>query len=358
MRSRLFRVWFVIIAVAVTGMGASWGVLGAGAQDDVETETFDVASFDAIELQGAGQVVILIGDTPAVQVTADRRAMGFIDVGVEDGTLEAGFPASLVLDVAGFRPIEYVITTPSLHEIHLNGAFSATLDALQTDSLVLGLTTAATLTITDLEAATLEAKLDLASTATLAGSVDSQSVEVVNASTYNAADLDSATAEMTVSEASTATVRVRDSLTGSVTTASTLSYISEDATVDVDTSLLGSVEELPFSPLPGATPAVIEAATPEATEAAAAEPANVDIAISQFLFDPQTVEIPVGTSVTWTNLDRFVHDVALLPAGSGFQSPPIPQNGTFSHTFDQVGTFDYFCPTHPNMFGQIVVVDA
>jgi plastocyanin len=70
------------------------------------------------------------------------------------------------------------------------------------------------------------------------------------------------------------------------------------------------------------------------------------------------VEVPVGTTVTWTNLDRFPHDVEQLPAGSGFKSPIIPQNGTFSHTFDEAGTFDYFCPTHPTMVGQIVVVDA
>jgi plastocyanin len=292
-----------------------------------------------------------------VEVTADRRAMGFIEADVENGTLSAGFPASLVFDVAGLDPIRYVITTPSISEIHLNGAFSATLDGLQTDSLVLGLTTAATLSITGLEATSLEAKLDLASTATLTGSVDSQFVEVVNASTYNAAELDSARAEITASEASTATVRVRESLTGSVATAATLSYIGEDVSVEVDTSLLGSVEELPFVPLPGATPAASPVASPVGASASVA-PMQADVTISNFLFEPATVEIAVGGTVTWTNTDTFTHDVAQSPPGSGFTSPAIPQGGTFSHTFDEAGTFDYYCPSHPIMFGQVVVVDA
>ena len=348
MHSPFIRSTSLLVALAVIATLGCWSAMTANAQDDVETETFELGSFDSIRLQGAGDVVIQIGETPSVEVTADRRAMGFIEVSVENGVLSAGFPASLVFDVAGFSPITYLITTPSVSEIHLNGPFAATMDGLQADVLQLGLTTAATLTVTGLQASTLTAKLDLASTATLAGSVQTQVVEVVNAATYNAADLDSSNAQVTASQASTATVRVRESLTGSVSTLSTLNYLGENVTVDVDTSLLSSVEQLPFVALP---------ATPVASPAAAA-PATVDVAISQFLFEPATVEVAAGGTVTWTNLDALAHDVSQLPPGSGFKSPLIPKDGTYSFSFNETGTFDYYCPSHPIMFGQVVVVDA
>lgn len=353
MNSRSTRLLLAVLMLAAVSMAGSWSAIGARAQDDIETQRFELEAFDKIVMRGAGEVVIQIGDSPSLEFTADRRASGFIDVLVEDGILSAGFPASLVFDVAGFTPITYVITTPSISEIHLSGPFTAALDGLEADSLQLGLTIAAQLSITGLQAATLQATLDLASTATLAGAVETQNVEVDNASTYDAGDLDSARAQVIASEASTATVRVRESLSGSVSTVSTLNYIGENVTVDVETSTLGAIEQLPFVPLPDATPA----GTPVASPVAAA-PMSVDVAISQFLFEPATIEVAAGGAVTWTNLDTFSHDVARLPAGSGFKSPLIPKDGTYSFTFDEAGTFDYYCPTHPTMFGQIVVTGA
>jgi amicyanin len=357
MISRFMRTCFVVAALALVAMPGSWSALATNAQDESETQVFELDEFDKIVLQGAGDVVIQIGDTPSLELTADRRASDFIDVIVEDGILSAGFPASLVFDVAGLDPIRYVITTPSISEIHLNGPFTATVDGLHTESLLLGLTTAAELSITGLQASSLQAQLDLASTASLAGAVESQDIEVVNASTYEAAGLDSASAQVKASEASTATVRVRESLSGSASTASTISYISEGAAVDVDTSTLGSIVQLPFTPLPGATPAAPTEATP-ADSAAASAPLAVDVSIKEFKFDPQTIEVAVGGTVTWTNLDLLPHDVEQLPAGSGFKSPSLPKNGTFSFTFDEAGTFDYYCALHPTMLGQVVVVDG
>jgi plastocyanin len=37
------------------------------------------------------------------------------------------------------------------------------------------------------------------------------------------------------------------------------------------------------------------------------------------------------------------------------KSPPMDTDGSFQHTFDQAGTFDYVCGLHPFMHGQIVV---
>jgi plastocyanin len=346
---------FVTLALLIAGLAVLLDA-PARAQEDRQTETFALDSFDAIHLRGSGNVTIETGSPPSIEVSADRRAMGFIEVSVEDGVLDAGFAASLVFDVAGFGSIDYLITTPSLSSLEVDGPLNVTIHGLTADALALDLSAAAKLEIHDLQASTLAARLDLASSARVAGTVDGQTVTLSNTSTWDAAELDSATASVTAETASEATVRVRESLTGSVSTVATLRYISEAAEVDVESSTLGSVEDLPFTPLPdAATPIPVATPNAEATPATAAAPMQVNVEIREFAFQPPVVEVAVGGSVTWTNHDRFPHDVAQLPAGSGFSSPQLGDGESFTQTFDTPGVIDYFCPLHPTMTGQVIV---
>ena len=142
-----------------------------------------------------------------------------------------------------------------------------------------------------------------------------------------------------------------DSLSGDVRTAATLSYLTEAATVGVNASAGGSVQALPFVPLATAATPVAE------TSPVAAAPQEYEITVAQFKFDPATLEIHVGDTVTWVNNDMFPHDVTQLPAGSGFESPQFGNGDTYSFTFDAPGTYDYFCALHPIMLGTIVVVE-
>ena len=95
---------------------------------------------------------------------------------------------------------------------------------------------------------------------------------------------------------------------------------------------------------PTNTPAV---AQPTASSAAAA------VEISGFAFNPPTLTVKVGTTVTWTNKDSATHTVA-SDAGD-WVSPSIAQGQSFSRTFDTAGTFPYHCSIHPNMKGTVVV---
>ncbi len=75
--------------------------------------------------------------------------------------------------------------------------------------------------------------------------------------------------------------------------------------------------------------------------------------ITDFKFDPPTLSVPVGTTVTWTNKDEEPHTIA-AKEGS-FRSPGMDTNGTYSYKFTTAGTFDYICSIHPFMTGTVVV---
>jgi plastocyanin len=81
---------------------------------------------------------------------------------------------------------------------------------------------------------------------------------------------------------------------------------------------------------------------------------GIQVTISGFAFSPATLTIKVGTEVTWTNLDSVEHGVT-SSTGNELSSPLIPQNGTYSHVFNSLGTYDYHCSVHLTMTGIIIV---
>jgi plastocyanin len=87
-------------------------------------------------------------------------------------------------------------------------------------------------------------------------------------------------------------------------------------------------------------------------------------------FDPASLTVPRGATVTWRNTSQVAHTVtddpakaanpadALLPSGAqAWDSGTINPGGTYSHTFDVPGTYKYFCQPHEaaGMVGTVTV---
>ncbi len=78
------------------------------------------------------------------------------------------------------------------------------------------------------------------------------------------------------------------------------------------------------------------------------------ISIHDLSFDPVTVTVAAGTTVTWTNDDPMAHTVTSDTAGL-FGSKQFFTGETFSFTFATAGTYTYHCAVHPSMKGTIIV---
>ena len=73
---------------------------------------------------------------------------------------------------------------------------------------------------------------------------------------------------------------------------------------------------------------------------------------------PSKIVINKGEQVTWVNEDSAFHSVT-----SGFYDAPTDlfDSGymdpfeSYTLTFDETGTYDYFCTLHPWMEGQVIV---
>ncbi len=80
-------------------------------------------------------------------------------------------------------------------------------------------------------------------------------------------------------------------------------------------------------------------------------------------FIQQTITIEAGTEVTWANNGRNDHDVTpvddLDAISWGVKAEVFVPKATYSHVFDQPGTYAYFCTIHgtakAGMIGTVVV---
>lgn len=99
----------------------------------------------------------------------------------------------------------------------------------------------------------------------------------------------------------------------------------------------------------GATGVVLRITPPDASAAVHSHIAN---------FTLESLSIRQGTTVQWHNHDLVPHTSTsgVSPTPSGlWDSGLLFRGGTFSRTFDQVGSFPYFCTVHPFMTGTVTV---
>jgi plastocyanin len=81
--------------------------------------------------------------------------------------------------------------------------------------------------------------------------------------------------------------------------------------------------------------------------------ASAVVKIDNFVFGPQTITVPVGATVTWTNVDDIPH--TSVSTEGVFKSKVLDTDEKFSYTFTKAGTYPYYCTIHPKMTGKVVV---
>ena len=105
--------------------------------------------------------------------------------------------------------------------------------------------------------------------------------------------------------------------------------------------------------------------------ASAPRPEKKVVTIEGIAFEPGELTVQVGETVEWLNKDEVDHtvtsgdpgeqgvpgvDKGTPPEPDGYFDEPLKRAGAMtSFTFDERGTFDYFCRVHASMTGVITV---
>jgi len=80
--------------------------------------------------------------------------------------------------------------------------------------------------------------------------------------------------------------------------------------------------------------------------------------VEDICYIPPNIIVEKGKSVTWLNEDSSFHSVTsgFYPEPSGlFDSGHLDPYQSYTLSFDEYGTYDYFCTLHPWMKAQVIV---
>ncbi len=78
----------------------------------------------------------------------------------------------------------------------------------------------------------------------------------------------------------------------------------------------------------------------------------------QIYYDPEVIDVTIGTTVAWDNVDATVHTVTSgnAPETDGiFDSEMMAAGDVYEFTFTETGNYNYFCTFHPWMVGTVNV---
>lgn len=92
---------------------------------------------------------------------------------------------------------------------------------------------------------------------------------------------------------------------------------------------------------------------------------TASLTIQNYSYAPATINVQLGTKVTWTNNGPASHSVTsdstgfdsgalTAPMGNGYGG--MTSGGIFQVTFNTPGTYTYHCMFHANMHGSITVL--
>ena len=304
--------------------GSTYTDAGATATDNYNNDvTADITTASTVDSNTIGSytVTYTVNDASGNQATAVRTVI------VEDST-----PPTITLIGSNPASVE-VGNSYSDAGATATDAYDGDLTSSITTTSNVNINTVGSYTVTY----TVTDSSSNSATATRTVNVVDTTAPVITISGANPVDVDLGT---TYNDAgATATDAYDGDLTASITVSS-----------NVDTNTVGTYT---------VTYTVSDAAGNQATETRTVNvvdnnnPTTHYIDIQGFAYSPSSITINVGDTIVWTNYDSASHTVT---SNDGtFDSGGISTGSTFSFTFTNAGTFNYFCSPHPNMTGSVTV---
>ncbi len=214
---------FAVTALALLAGPASTAIAGPldrglRGSGDLETRSLDLASIEAVRIEGGFDLGIRFADHQVVEVTIDDNLWDNLVAEVEDGTLILGWQEDCRPD--GECTVGLVLR--GLKEIRIDGAGDVDVEGFHGDSFVFDCRGAGDLDI--------------------AGEVDDLVITIRGAGDVNARDLKAENVEVSITGAGDAEVFASRSLKGRIAGVGNLEYWGDPDDKDTSVSGIGSID--------------------------------------------------------------------------------------------------------------------
>ena len=214
--TRLALVVLVIPLLAACRLGTPGAntEIGSG---NAATETREVGAFDRLDVSAAIQATVMVGTPASVTVIADDNLLDNVVTTVSGTRLTVGMSGS----ISTRTTVRVDIVAPSLTAIHAGSAATVEVQGLTADQLRL--------------------EADSAGRIIAAGTAPTIDLRAGSAGELRLDDLSVDRATVSIDSAGHAWLNAAQEVTGSVTSAGTLTLVVKPVTVNVETDLTGNV---------------------------------------------------------------------------------------------------------------------
>ena len=208
-----------------------------------KVSTKEVSAFDKVDVSGAIDVIVNIGNKSEVVIEADSAIMPYVVTEVKDRGLRI-----YNKDIIGFynfknNKILVTITTPSILELESSGACDVTINDLKTDMFKVSLSGACDL-IGSFECNVLDFESSGSSDSKLRGKVKNCNIELSGACDIKALDLEVDSLKIEGSGSSNVEITVQNSLDVELSGASELRYKGEPKYIKTDMSGVSNLTKI------------------------------------------------------------------------------------------------------------------
>jgi len=247
----------IVAAVAVTCTvlilrGWPEGLVGSG---NLETEEYAFTNFTKVEISDAFDFEIKQSSSYSINVTADDNVIDHVRVSQDGQTLKISLERGLrigsvtlrigpgIFPLPGSVTLRAFVTMPQLHGLTASGASNGTVsDFSSTEDLDITVSGGSRVT-GDITAGNVEFNISGGSTIQLEGSANDMDANVSGGSHFNLDAFTVNNADVNFSGASTGTVNLDGRLDANLSGASTLWYIGEPTSTDINTSGASTVSK-------------------------------------------------------------------------------------------------------------------
>lgn len=233
----------VMLGLLLTACGGTFGGFGDGivGSGTGGSEDRAIDAFDAIRLEGIGDVSVSVGGDHSVTVETDDNLIDRIVTDVRSGTLVIAVEPGVVITPRSGLTI--TVTTEELSEVVITGAGQVVVGPLDTTDFGIEVSGVGAVDVSDLTADTLTVELSGAGDIDVSGEATRQVVELSGVGSYDGGDLRSSEVDVDASGAGSVEVWAVDTLTATVSGVGSVSYWGSPST-RIDTSGVGDVEAL------------------------------------------------------------------------------------------------------------------
>ena len=203
-----------------------------------------VSGFSAIQLDGAGRLIITQGAVESLEIQADDNLINDLISDVRGGTLILGYQEKpWRKTILPSQSVIYTLTVIDLDQLTINGAADLDLQTFEIESLELSVNGAGTIMIDDLSAGKLSVNMAGAGSVTISGQAVEESISIDGAGNYRAGNLQSSNTFIEINGLGTGVVWANETLNVNITGAGSVSYFGSPELTQQITGL-GNIERL------------------------------------------------------------------------------------------------------------------